>query len=287
MRTLVPLLVLAPAVLAGGGPPQPRGPGSRPAFNLPADGKAALPALLSHTQLFADVRNLSPNAALVPYEVNLPFWTGGASKRRWLAVPPGKRIHFAAAGAWGFPAGTVFVKHFELSGDGPRGEKRRLETRVLVRDAAGGVYGASYRWREDHSDAELVKEGRVEPVVLKSAGGARTQDWFFPGPKDCQTCHNAAAGLVLGVHTRQLNQEIPSPGGCVNQLLAWSRAGRFETKLAAGDVRHLPRLASPADTGRSLEDRARSYLDVNCAYCHRPGGAAADFDARYETPLAK
>jgi mono/diheme cytochrome c family protein len=52
-------------------------------------------------------------------------------------------------------------------------------------------------------------------------------------------------------------------------------------------LKNFPALANAADTTHSLEDRARSYLDANCANCHRPRGTVAYFDARFDTPLAQ
>ena len=70
-------------------------------------------------------------------------------------------------------------------------------------------------------------------------------------------------------------------------MRAWNHLGLFDTNLAEADLRTLPKLARLDDPTRSLEDRARSYLDANCAQCHRPRGTVAYFDARYDTPLAK
>ena len=81
-------------------------------------------------------------------------------KLRWIAVPAGK-ITFSPTGEWHFPAGTVFVKNFDLPMDAAHPEvKRRLETRLLVRDSQGGVYGVVYKWRPDGSDADLLNSKR-------------------------------------------------------------------------------------------------------------------------------
>jgi hypothetical protein len=181
----------------------------------------------------------------------------------------------------------VFVKHFQLpDGESRPGATRRLETRLLVRDATGGVYGASYLWRDDGTDADLVRQPRRETFRVVAATGARDRTWYFPGPADCRQCHTPAAGGVLGVSARQLNGELTYPNGVTdNQLRAWGHVGLFEPPLDEREIPRLPRLARPDEAGRTLEDRVRSYLDANCAQCHRPGGVAADFDARYETPL--
>src|SRR5581483_8488852 len=79
----------------------------------------------------------------------------------------------------------------------------------------------------------------------------------------------------------------PAAGRRDNQLRAWQHAGLFNGSVSENVVMHSPKLASIADTSASLELRARSYLDSNCAQCHRPGIAGAYFDARFETPLEK
>ena len=260
--------------LARGGPP----PAAKP-----------FPKLLSQTGAFAGLEKLEPARGLIPYNVNSPLWSDGAMKSRWMALPSNTVIGFAPNGEWTFPAGTVFVKTFELPVDdtGPK-VLRRLETRLLVCDTNDAVYGASYKWRADHSDADLVTAGTNEDILIKSATGTRIQRWFYPGRQDCLTCHTPASGGVLGVKTRQLNGNFTYPNGVTdNQLRVWNHIGLFSPKLEEREIPHFTRLVAVTDTRASLAWRVRSYLDANCSQCHRPGGAEAFFDARVDTPLGK
>ncbi|MEY2430247.1 MAG: hypothetical protein QOJ40_3132 [Verrucomicrobiota bacterium] len=265
---------------------------AKPYLSMADRAEGAMPALLSQTGAFEDTRNLSPGAALIPYDLVVPFWSDGASKSRWIAVPSDgaegvRKIKFAPTGEWTFPKGTVFVKHFELWTDEAHPEiKRRLETRLLVCDRTGGVYGVTYKWRADNSDADLLTTNLVEKILIQTTNGVRTQNWYYPSRQDCRTCHTTIAGGVLGVKTRQLNRQFAFPTGVTdNELRAWNHTGLFEPGLEEAKLREYPALARPDDATRTLEDRARSYLDANCAHCHRPGGTIAGFDARYDTPL--
>jgi uncharacterized repeat protein (TIGR03806 family) len=247
-------------------------------LKMPDRPDAPLPPLLSQTGAFRDTPNMVPGDGLIPYELNVSFWSDGAHKRRWMALPGGK-IGFAARGEWTFPAGTVFVKNFELAtNESDPSQRRRLETRLLVRSANGSVYGATYKWRPDNSDADLLATNLTENVLIRTAAGTRTQGWYYPSREDCRTCHTDRAGGVLGVKTRQFSREI---------LTAWNRLGLFQPEPSAADLASCAFLARGDNTNRTLEDRARSYLDVNCANCHRPGGTVAYFDARFDTPLAQ
>jgi uncharacterized repeat protein (TIGR03806 family) len=248
-----------------------------------------VPLLLSQTGAFSDTRNLVPSGGLIPYDIVVPFWSDGAAKSRWVAIPNAK-IAYSPTGDWTFPRGTVFVKTFELPTDAANPvAKRRLETRLLVCDSAGGVYGVVYKWRPDLSDADLLMTSQTEEIPVKTATGeVRRQTWYYPSRPDCLACHNAHTSGVLGVKARQMNRAFTYPSGVTdNELRAWNHAGLFTPKVNDADLAKLPTLAAADDVTRSVQDRARSYLDANCAQCHRPGGTVAYFDARYDTPLEK
>jgi mono/diheme cytochrome c family protein len=143
----------------------------------------------------------------------------------------------------------------------------------------------TYKWHADNSDADLLATNLEEEILVKTAAGTRTQRWYYPSRADCLVCHTTNAGLVLGVRTRQLNRDFTFPSGVTdNQLRSWNHIGLFEPGFDETSLATFPRLAGADDTSRSLSDRARSYLDANCAHCHRPNGTVAYFDARYDTP---
>src|SRR5437660_1166545 len=263
---------------------------------MPKTFSGALPLLLSDTGAFTDAPTLAHANGLISYNVNTPLWSDGAYKTRWFSVPndgppftPDEQIGFATNGEWTFPAGTVFVKHFELGTDESNSNvRRRLETRLLVRDTNGAVYGVTYKWRPDNSNADLLTNSLSENIVITNATGTRTQTWYYPSPQDCLTCHTPASGYVLGVKTRQLDGVFlyPDSGRTDNQLRTLNQLGLFYPPITNEfDITNYAHLVAVSDTSATLQDRARSYIDANCAQCHRPGGSQTTFDARYDTPL--
>jgi uncharacterized repeat protein (TIGR03806 family) len=244
----------------------------------------SFPATLSQTGLFSNLADLSPAPSVVPYSVNLPFWSDHALKRRWFAIPDGSStMSWSRDGSWTFPAGQIWVKHFDLELErGNPATAKRLETRLLVKTASG-AYGVSYRWNEAGSDATLVPDpGVAIDVAVDVDGTPRLQRWQIPSRAECMACHTPQAGHALSMDTRQLNLD-PGNG---NQLVELQQAGYFSKPPDSPNL--LPRLVRPDEDAFPIEARVRSYLAANCAFCHRAGGSAApaEWDGRPGTTLA-
>ena len=247
-----------------------------------------VPALLSATGAFTDTAQMTPSVSLIPYQPIATLWSDRAEKLRWVSIPSGEKVVWSEHDKWQWPAGTVFVKHFALPIDVNAPETlKRLETRLLVVRENGLLYGVTYKWRDDNSDAELLTTSVEEVVDIISEAGASTQTWTYPSPGDCLICHNVEAKGILGAKTASLNSDFVFPSGNTNnQLAVWNNLNIFAEPLQPASIPNYPAHANISDTSKTLEHRVRSYWDINCASCHGPQGIAAQWDARYETALS-
>jgi hypothetical protein len=161
-----------------------------------------------------------------------------------------------------FPVGTVMVKSFLFDG-------KTLETRLFVHHDASTWVGYSYAWDQAQTDATIVANTEVE-VMFET--GQRTVDWHYPSRDDCMSCHVATGGSTLGPSTAQMNR--PSGTGTTNQIDALAAMGLFDATVPkpyqAALVVPYPSQAGTPPASATIDDRARSYLQANCAFCHRP-----------------
>ncbi len=263
-------------------------------FSSSATSLGSAPATLSLSTLFENLTTLTPRIGLMPYDVNSPAWADGAQARRWLSLPNNgapitstQKITNSGTDAWVFPVGSVIVKHFDLPIDDTNPALlKKVETQVLVLANSSIWYALTYRWRDDQSDADLVPGS---PDVTRNftiptgPSTSRTQTWTYLSRTKCIQCHNTGAGTVLGLNTHQLNGYLTyaRTGRTSNQLHTLNTLGFFSTTWTESYILNsLPNSVRHDDFTQPLEKRARSYLDANCAGCHRTGGTSPSRDLR-------
>ena len=238
-----------------------------------AAGGRVIPAQLSATGCVSATNATQPSAGLIPYAPNAPFWSDGAVKSRYLALPDGQRIAIGADGDFDFPNGSVLVKNFRIG-------TQPVETRLFMRHGNGEWAGYTYEWNAQGTDATRVIGGKTVQV----AG----QSWLFPSEAQCLVCHTAAAGRSLGLEQSQLNGSLTyaATGRTANQLDTLNAISTLTPALTL-PAAQLPAMPDPFGTAGTLAQRARAYLHTNCSNCHRPGGGTpVNMDLRYGTPLA-
>mgnify|MGYP003630696573 CR=1 FL=1 len=252
-----------------------------------------MPSLLSETGAFSDLQTLQPNQGILPYELIESFWSDGAEKKRWMAIPNNgthntsiEQISFSENGDWQFPKGTVLIKHFEMPIDENNPAiTKRLETRFSIKASTGSFYFATYKWNEAQTDAVLLASGLDENITITKADGSTAiQKWSYPSNQDCISCHNPETGGALGTNTRYLNSDYTyaKTGRTANQLVTLSHLGVLNATISDAATHNFQTYKALDDPSATIEEKARSYMDLNCAYCHRPGatGDRAQFDLR-------
>jgi putative heme-binding domain-containing protein len=261
------------------------------------------PTRLSETGLFESVADHQPAPGVLAFSVNVEQWSDHATAERLIAVPQSETIRiypkprpipgsqFSRAVDW--PTDTVLVKTLSLEMiAGDPASARRIETQMLHYDGREWQ-GYTYEWNDQQTDATLVDRlGKNRPLEIadpQAHGGRRQQTWRFSSRNECLRCHNPWSEYALAFNVRQLNHDHDYGGVVDNQIRTLKHIGilddGFEPNPKRPDEKPpaprspetLPRLTPPFDATADLNERARSYLHVNCGHCHRFNGGGSSY----------
>ncbi len=217
-----------------------------------------------------------PESGVTPYSLNTPLFSDYAIKRRTVWMPSGVAASYDATDVLSFPDGTVLTKSFGFADDLRKTQPTItwVETRVIWK-TAGAWQAITYRWDSAQKTATANPGGEVVPLsFIDATGNPVNANYLVPSSPQCAQCHNSSEVLQpIGPKARNLNRDNLYPDGSTqNQLAYWTAKGLL---TGAPDPSAAPKLAvwNDPSTG-TLEQRARAYLESNCAHCHSPTGEA-------------
>jgi hypothetical protein len=202
---------------------------------------APAPARLADTGLYEDFAARRVAADVLPYTPQYPLWSDGATKRRWIRLPPGAAIDASDPDAWVFPVGTKLWKEFSF--------ERRVET------------GS---WSGSRTDVALrglrVERGRLRRAA-RAGRGIRGAAESRPGLPD-----------IPSVYDCRLPRGGPTP------VLGFSRCSSRPIAIRSRRTRSTPGKATSISPGssRSAWSEAclrRSSRDLHASPRRRPGRA--------------
>lgn len=260
------------------------------AFYQKSDNEATMPKeKLSDYQFFeGNTADQKPAKGVLPYSLNTPLFTDYAEKLRFVKLPENQTVAYNATEVLDFPVGTTIIKTFYYPNDFRKPElgRKLIETRLLIHETDGWK-ALDYVWNDEQTEAFLEVAGDTKEVnYIDINGKKKKHEYAVPNVNQCKGCHNRNETMSpIGPSARQLNGVFQSAVGGVplgskqfslssidNQLVEWQKVGIL-TNLPA--IETVPKAAvwNKPESG-TLEARARIWLDINCAHCHRKGGPA-------------
>lgn len=235
------------------------------------DINAAPYAKLSTYSFFTgEMKNLTPNRKVIPYEPASSLFTDYASKKRFVWMPEGVKASYDADNkTLNFPVGTVLIKNFYYTTIQPNNTSKIIETRLMIRKSSGWIF-AEYIWNDQQTEANLVAgpdfPGSAETVTFKKDNGdIVTTDYRLPSEAECFACHKLDnAPVPIGVKPQNLNQNYTYPQGVKNQLQKLVDEGYLNSYPS-----NIVSTVDYRDASKPVDIRLRSYLDINCGHCHQ------------------
>lgn len=217
-----------------------------------------------------ELKTLTPRKGVVHYELSTPLFTDYSVKDRFVVLPEGKAAHYTDHGPLDFPDSTFIIKNFAYTS--PEHKKVMIETRLLFKDPADKSWKVmNYLWNDQQTEAVKWILGKKIPITLLDDSGEKISTVYqMPNTNDCKRCHiNNSVLTPIGPKARNLNFTLA--GQPAGQLQQWASAGL----LQGLPVENIPQLPDWKDSVHyTVNQRARAYLDVNCAHCHTKGGDA-------------
>ncbi len=237
-----------------------------------------LPEKLSEYQLFeGNISKQKPAKNVFPYSLNTPLFTDYAEKLRFIKLPESTSIEYHPEEILNFPVGSILIKTFYYPIDFRKPElgRKLIETRLLIHEE-NGWKALDYVWNEEQTDAFLEVAGDTKEVSYIDINGKKKKhEYGIPNLNQCKGCHNRFEKMSpIGPSARQLNGNYTAWNvhSDDNQLLHWQKIGILKN---LPEFAQIPKAAiwNQPETG-TLDERARIWLDINCAHCHRNGGPA-------------
>ena len=234
----------------------------------------ALPSLSEYGFFKTPIKSQITVDGIIPYKIASPLFSDYAEKLRFIKIPKGNNIK-TVDNHLIFPTGTTIIKTFYYPDDFRKinENKRLLETRLLIKTKTEWI-AIPYVWNEEQTDAFLSLAGDRIPVSWINKKGVKTELLYsVPNMNQCKGCHVKNNILQpIGPKIRNLNMVYSFEGEDLNQLKKWISFGLMEP---IDNISTLPRTVNYENhMDGTLDQRARAWLDINCAHCHSSGGPA-------------
>ncbi len=204
---------------------------------------------------------------ILPYDVITPLFSDYAHKYRFIWMPSDQKATYNIdSELLDMPDGTIIIKSFYYDNVLPTNEKRLMETRLLYK-VDGTWEFADYIWNEEQTEANFDLSGENIDISFINDDGIQVDFTYrVPSETECFTCHKLTNdALPIGPKPQNLNKDYSYSDGEMNQLQKWVEFGFLENNVPT----EIETVVDWTDETLPLLDRARAYLDMNCAHCHR------------------